>query len=368
MTVQLTHPFKDTVFDVMDLLDGCEEAQIKISQFCAKLAYQADQFADASYPELAKIRLQELPKDEDNPQDEGEMTNKERLMKPWWEACNDYKGDGLECLVEFLIKRGGTKDLLLPVKEDTYKVVDRNSDTGVDGYGTHLDGRPLTVQAKFKSRSDVILGANKDRLTNFTSTSYEKFGVKQQQERDHEHMFIITTGGGIYPHSLHQQLHGRVTVIHRFGRTTVLGEDQAGLHQMTDNADFWSEFRASLLTSKDQTPTSLRKEPRLKQVEAINKVMVALSSDDGNGNTLIASPTGTGKTLIMAEVASEFFKKRQAQNLFHYKEVVQKLGLPLDLTDDQFRRLAIAIENAPNQNQTMSIDVGLLLQLLKGGK
>jgi hypothetical protein len=287
----------------------------------------------------------------------------EEELDEYDKIMNNYKGNGLECLIEFLIKRGGSKDIAIPIND--YKIVSRDEDTGVDGYGIHSgDKKSVTVQVKFKYDPHIILCSNRDHLTNFTSTSYAKYKVELRDE--HDHMFIFTTAGGIYYHSLHAQLHGRVTVISRYGRFTINGEDQAGLLQLTDSPGFWSEFREALKTSKSQTPIIQKKEPRLEQENIIKKVMEILLKDTDIGKSLVVSPTGTGKTLDIAEITSRYFEDRRSKNLSHYEEITQKLNLPIQLSEYELRKLAIAMENIKTPKNNIEIDIQLLLNLLRG--
>ena len=104
MDVILTHHFKDAC-NIDGLLDGCE----LVNTFCRRLEQQA-----------------------------AEQTG--------WEP-NKFKGDGLECLVEFLIKYQGTDN---NIGITDYQIIPGDDDTGVDGRGiSTFNKRPATVQVKY---------------------------------------------------------------------------------------------------------------------------------------------------------------------------------------------------------------------------
>jgi len=114
------HPFIRRCIDPIKLLNGCQ----KISTFCRRVEQQAKKYAN----------------------------NNEDLQ-------NQYKGWALELFVECLLKCF-PMDKRIGIAE--YKIVDEDDDTGVDGHGIGIDGKPATVQVKYR-QSNYILTANGDR-------------------------------------------------------------------------------------------------------------------------------------------------------------------------------------------------------------
>ena len=235
MDVTLTHPFKDAV-NIDALLADCN----LVNTFCHRLEQQAT-----------------------------EQTG----FDP-----NKFKGDGLECLVEFLIKYQGTDN---NIGITDYQVIPGNDDTGVDGRGiSTFNKRPITVQVKFR-QANYILEANKDHLTNFTWTSVKKYGVLPS---DDDNMLIISTGNDLNHFTRNEMLRNGV----RF-----LGRPQ--LREMLDGkGGFWNDFRRALHTSRTVRNTSNRIVLRQHQAEAV-------AATRANDKGIIELPTGTGKTFVQAE-------------------------------------------------------------------
>ena len=117
-----------------------------------------------------------------------------------------YKGDGLELFVEVLLKLSPI-DNRLGISE--YKIED-GLDTGVDGYGIGIDGKPATVQVKFRANNQTLLTANKDHLSNFVMTSLMKYNVDKTTKTN---MLIITTADGLHYFTDHQMFQKQVRCI-----------------------------------------------------------------------------------------------------------------------------------------------------------
>ena len=146
--VQLTHPFLLRCIDPVALLRDC----LKLNTFLSSVEKQALAYG--------KGRQEEADK---------------------------YKGWALEIFAEFLIKSFPV-DKRIGITD--YKVVADNDDVGVDGFGKGSNGKPATVQVKFRP-ADWSLTANDDHLSNFTSASQMHYGVNASDPE--KNMLIVTT-------------------------------------------------------------------------------------------------------------------------------------------------------------------------------
>jgi hypothetical protein len=187
MKIILEHPFKYRSHNLPGLLNNCK----KLSTYCNRLERQCNLHPDRYSPE-------------------------------------NYLGDGFEYFVEALIK-------LNPVNSQIgigdYKVIAKSDDldTGVDGVGIGIDGKAATVQVKYRT-PDHLLTANVDRLTNFTSTSFMKYGVDPQTKTN---LLIVTTAKDLHHFTKDEMFLGRVRVI---------GYEK--LRDLVDNNKlFWDKFR-----------------------------------------------------------------------------------------------------------------------------
>ena len=137
-----------------------------------------------------------------------------------------YKGDGFELFVEILLKLSPI-DNRLGISD--YHV-ETGLDTGVDGYGIGIDGKPATVQVKFRANSQTLLTANKDHLSNFVMSSLMKYNVDKETKTN---MLIITTANGLHYFTDHQMFQKQVKCI---------GYNE--LRELVDNnIIFWDKFR-----------------------------------------------------------------------------------------------------------------------------
>lgn len=188
--IRLVHPFLWKCLDFNALLQDCN----KLNTFCGRLEKQAIKSLDA----------------------------------------DKYKGDGLEILVEALVK-------LSPIDKrigiyDYEPVLD--NDTGVDGCGLGLDGTPATVQIKYR-KADWILTANADHLSNFPNASFMKFGVNPNSE---DNMLIVTTAKELHHHTHEEMFCGKVRTINRELLRQLLDE----------NNTFWRLFLELWQSEKDK--------------------------------------------------------------------------------------------------------------------
>lgn len=185
MKIALTHRFTLTAHDLPGLLEGCN----KLNTFCSRLEKQA-------------------------------------ALHPNRYDPDKYKGDGFELFTEALIK-------LSPIDNrigvGNYKVIE-GQDTGVDGSGVGANGKPATVQVKYRGNGRSVLTANNDHLSNFVMSSLLAEGVDADDTRN---MLIVTTAEGLHHFTDAEMFHGKVRCIGR--------ED---LRDLVDNNQlFWDAFR-----------------------------------------------------------------------------------------------------------------------------
>lgn len=185
MNTELTHRFKLTAHDLAGLLENCN----KLSTFCTRLEKQAALHPDRYDPDK-------------------------------------YKGDGFELFTEALIKLA-PYDNRIGIGE--YNVVE-GQDTGVDGSGIGANGKPATVQVKYRSNGQQVLTTNQDHLSNFVMSSVLHEGV---DANDTMNMLIVTTAEGLHYFTDAEMFGGKVRC---------LGREQ--LRELVDNNQlFWDRFR-----------------------------------------------------------------------------------------------------------------------------
>ena len=110
-------------------------------------------------------------------------------------------------------------------------------DTGVDGVGIGIDGKPATVQVKYRSNHQQLLTANEAHLTNFTSASFMKYEVDPKSKTN---MLIITTAAGLHYYTEEEMFLNKVRCL--------------GYEDLRDFLDnnllFWNSFRNLIKESK----------------------------------------------------------------------------------------------------------------------
>ena len=146
-----------------------------------------------------------------------------------------YKGDGLELFTEALINLSPIDNRIgignyLPITND---------DTGVDGSGVGADGKPATVQVKYRSDHSYQLSGNIDHLNNFPTASMLKYNVDPNSKIS---MLIVTTAAGLHYYTANEVFQNKVRC---------LGYEQ--LRSLVDNNElFWNGFRNLIKESKCQ--------------------------------------------------------------------------------------------------------------------
>jgi hypothetical protein len=155
MEIMLNHPFIHQSHDLSGLVGNVR----KVSTFMNRLEKQSVMFPDRYDPEK-------------------------------------YKGDGFEFLVEVMIKLMGIHP---QIGISDYKVVLGNEDFGVDGVGKGVRSQTVTVQVKYRGKTDSVLTANKDHLSNFVMRSQMEYKVDVFPAHEHEkNMLIITTADSLH--------------------------------------------------------------------------------------------------------------------------------------------------------------------------
>lgn len=137
-----------------------------------------------------------------------------------------YKGDGLELFSEVLIKLSPMDNR---IGIGNYEPITSN-DIGVDGKGIGLNGKPATVQVKYRSNHKQMLTANEDHLSNFVMASLLHFNIDKE---DKNNMLIVTTAGSLSPFVKEEMYVDKVRCL--------AYEDLRGL--VDNNNLFWNKFR-----------------------------------------------------------------------------------------------------------------------------
>jgi hypothetical protein len=166
---------------------------------------------------------------------------------------NKYKGDGFELFVEAFIRVFGS-DMLIQIEPSSYEVINCDDDYGVDGVGLGENGKPHTVQNKFRA-ANYTLDANDDNLTNFTSLSMLSsedggFGVDPNDKYNMKNGKIVKRGrkrvtGKCNMTIIHcgKEIHYKVMesmmpTVREINRTDIR-------NKVDDNNIFWNTFKES---------------------------------------------------------------------------------------------------------------------------
>lgn len=151
------------------------------------------------------------------------------------ERAYKYAGDAFEVFVEYLIKSHGmSSEIGITQYEPLTQLGNTDKDTGVDGTGCGTNGKPATVQCKFKSNRTAILTANDDHLCNFAWASVKKYGVDLADDKN---MLIVSTGQELAAFTAHDMLMDTVRFI--------------GYHELVkmldNNFAFWEGFKEATM-------------------------------------------------------------------------------------------------------------------------
>lgn len=136
---------------------------------------------------------------------EKEASVNEELFKKTFKTKYNFIGDLFEIFAEifFHIHSGDNR-----VGVFNYKPAPPDTDNGVDGFGIGIDGKPATVQVKFRSNlSDEL----KERdIKNFGFQSIILYDVDKNTKTN---MVIFTTSNGLHYHTADQVFQGRMRTI-----------------------------------------------------------------------------------------------------------------------------------------------------------
>ena len=256
MSVQLVHPFVNRIPNVDEwlLADNDEGVVCSINSFCAKVKKLAAQYSD---------HIDE----------------------------SKFKGDALEVLAEYICKTNST-DNRVGIYEYRPTTDPDDDDWGVDGVGVGENGNVATVQVKFR-RGDYTLLYDADHLGNFVA---ESWGPKYRVSIDDDNnMLIITTAKDVEAQAMEKGFGGKVRVLNR-----------EALRIMFDNRpEWWKQFYEAVKESRQDLEKKEAPWPRREHQE---EAFRAIWNDD-NFRGKIILPTGTGKTLLEADVALELIHR-----------------------------------------------------------
>ena len=194
----------------------------------------------------------------------------------------DFKGYSLELFAEYLIKTNSSDNRVGIY--DYSPLFSDEEDLGVDGRGIGENGYPATVQVKYRNGGAPLLNANDDHLSNFLAASTFDEGVRKEDDKN---MLIITTAPGVNEYTSTKMLKGKVRCLNR-----------NALREMLDNRpEWWLKFYEAVKASRLKEEVRKIIELRDHQIEAVEAIQ-----KKKNKKGKIILPTGTGKTLIEAEI------------------------------------------------------------------
>jgi hypothetical protein len=162
---------------------------------------------------------------------------------------NQFVGDLFEVFVEFFIKSHGRDRRIGISNYNPVHVENGEEDLGVDGHGIGTNGRPATVQVKFRAQHDYMLTTNADSLSNFKNASHEMFNVNFD---DIDNMLVVTTAKSVHHKSRDRMLNGKVRFLFRHDIEKLVN----------NNIAFWNAFHAAIMP-----PVSIKQQ--VKQLEAV---------------------------------------------------------------------------------------------------
>lgn len=147
--------------------------------------------------------------------------------KGW--TADEYKGMAFEAMCEVFVKYSPIDMRVNVVDYRPHSSKLDGPDVGIDGYGITHNGRPVTIQCKFRSNIMEDL-KTKDSISNFvaTTTSNPKF-----KDAD---MLILTTAKDLNQFLEEKMYHGRVRTLGYKELSSLLDRNDA----------FWNTFRAEM--------------------------------------------------------------------------------------------------------------------------
>jgi hypothetical protein len=206
-TIRIEHPGRDRYGDLTPLFEGVTTVGKSVQKFLRNMKKAGENYANSLNPTDAHQRNR---------------------------YYNNYVGDVFEVFVEYLVKTRGT-DTRIGIVNYRPIHVTGEKDYGVDGYGVGINGKPATLQIKYRSLfygvdGKYVLTANEDHLVNFKDRSHEIHNVDYN---DTNNMLVITTASEVAHTTKVHMLHNKVRFIFL-----------QGLEAMLDNNPmFWNDFR-----------------------------------------------------------------------------------------------------------------------------
>lgn len=144
-------------------------------------------------------------------------------------TSDEYKGMGFESLIEVLIKCSPIDKRINIINYRPHSNRTDGPDMGIDGYGLSHDGKPHTVQIKFRSNVTEDL-TTKDMISNFVANTVANPKFQQAD------MTVFTTAKG---------LNKKISDIMYHNRVRTFGYEE--LSKLLDNNDaFWDRYRSEI--------------------------------------------------------------------------------------------------------------------------
>lgn len=145
--------------------------------------------------------------------------DKQSKQNPAMWDPDKYKGDGLECLVEAIIRLNPTNTRINITNYHPSPV----DEPGIDGSGETFDGLPHEVQVKSWGNSEAYITETKHHIAMFPAMSGTKHMGKEFQ------MTLFTTAKDLHP------------ILDNFNqKVRVLGRKD--IEKLVNNPTFWKHF------------------------------------------------------------------------------------------------------------------------------
>lgn len=154
---------------------------------------------------------------------------KQSQLQPLRYDPDKYKGDAFEFFVELFLHIYNTDN-----RVGVYKYVPiQIDDIGADGLGENMKGEKCVVQIKYRSKTDYLLTANEDHLSNLIVAGVDYGIITDKEDLNNFRHFVFTTAKGLHFHTNEQMFKGRVKCF---------GYDE--FRKMVDNnIHFWNRCR-----------------------------------------------------------------------------------------------------------------------------
>lgn len=212
---------------------------------------------------------------------------KEAITASFYTDPEKYKGNAFECFIEYLLKSRPTEWI------GEYEPNTAENDFGIDGFGIGLNGKPATVQIKYRKDVTSELDSS-DHIPGFITNSLTRTDEHQVDQNDTKNMLVFTTAKGIHYITQNEIATKKVVCINY--------KEIAA--RVDKNILFWDGFRQAFYA----TPTC---EVIENSVPLYEHQQEALNATLNNTKGIIHLPTGTGKTTIVARSIIEKIKENK---------------------------------------------------------